>query len=288
MKKIEYDDWDEIEKYFIKKGIYSYYCSFPTFYSHFVKGIYSAYSLNNKIIIQKYNTNPRIYILDDLTQDEYNQILLLKPLFIQKILLTDKHELFQPEFIFNNEEIIRDLDKSLFKNIRNGYNYVKKHYDSIIVENLDLKHKQLIQNFIIKWKQQHSHYFRLTYKRDIFLLDCIDKLFGTIILKDDEIIGLEINYPHPVDKGMCINILRKHDITYKNLHDFLKIEGCKTCLKNGFKWSNDCNSTDNNLKKYKTKFLGKTGYMYNLYSTMIYKKINEKKMENINLIMLMK
>jgi hypothetical protein len=222
-----------IEKILNNHRYVGYYSIFPSFYSHFCCGIYSSYIKENNIIIHKYKKNPKIKKFEELINSN--------------------------EYVYCNEEIVNDINTPQFKNIRNSFNYVNKHY-SITVHDIKTISKEELITFIYRWKEQHKHYFRLTYRRDLYLLELKDELLGTVLKDKDKVVGLEINYPTRIP-GVCVNILRKHDIDYKNLHDYLRIVGAKYCYKLGYNYCND-ESGDAKLKKYKDKFLGKKGYMY--------------------------
>lgn len=279
MIKLDINSKDLVEDFLKNLNLESYYSVFPTFYSHFCKGIYQSFFYDNIIIIKKYNTNPRIFIIGNIEDINIEYIKKkFNPLFINQILINEKLKIFEPEYIFNNKEIINNLNTSKFKTIRNSCNYIKNHYNNIKVEKLSVSHKKQLINFIYEWKNQHKNYFRLTYRRDIFLLDLIDELFGTVILDNNKIIGAEINCEILSNKNMCVNIFRKSNVKYKNLHDFLKVSGCITCLNYNYEYSNDCNATSMSLKKYKDKFLGEKGYMYPISQDRLYeKKIQDSK-----------
>ena len=256
MRQIEFKDWKEVEDYTRDYGNLSYYSAFPTIWSHFCCGVYSGWVDNGVLLFRKYKNIPRYYIPFRVVELKFENAKLIKSILLHPY----KPAIY--EYIYNNDEIVYNINSAKFKKIRNSINYVERNYPELTITHTINEND--FKNFIDGWVESHRHYWRLTYRRDLFLLECMARLLCTFIYDGQKLVGAEINYPHPLKEDLIINIFRKHDIAYKNMHEYVRFKGAEYCASLGFKWSNDCDAGDKKLKFFKDKFLGEKGYMYPL------------------------
>ena len=120
IEQIDLHNLHRVEKFFKERKLLSYYYSKAAFYSHFCKGIYASFFFGNEIFIRKYNTNPRIFLLEQPSNQLKSHLLSLLPKSIKVILQREKEKINEPEFIFSNKELFEDLETPKFKESSNN------------------------------------------------------------------------------------------------------------------------------------------------------------------------
>jgi len=262
-----------------------FHFSFPAYFSEYNFGKYKTYGFKNdsgKIewYAQKYEKNPRIYVLMPPSDALGNHLLEKKPFSIKLL-----HGSLKPPFTslsktdtsnyFASTEELLSLEGSCFKELRHTCRRFDKQYPHVVLEPLS-RNKEELSNFLKQWKARHEPKMFVSMSRDFKLLDFLEDIVGCMVrdTKTNQIIGLKIGSPVASQTqwhDICISIINKIDKDYKGLGEYLNVKACQYYLDAGFKWMNYGYATAPSYRLFKEKFLGRQGFKLSCHEYLLYK-----------------